>query len=95
VSHHLQDEDLLGRVADAANQPVLVAADFEDDAFAKWFTWKVDHGEIEFTQAKAGRLMALVGDAVAIGIVLFLAFAPTIPYVISEKCMSVIILLSL
>src|SRR5204862_285877 len=34
VRHYLQDEDLLGRVADAGNQPVLVAADVKDDAVA-------------------------------------------------------------
>ena len=35
VSHYLQNEDLLGRVSNATDQPVFVAADVEHNAVAE------------------------------------------------------------
>jgi peptidoglycan/LPS O-acetylase OafA/YrhL len=49
-------------------------------ALGKWFVWRVDRGEI--APATAGPARPSIGDALALLTLLFLAFAPPIPYVV-------------
>ncbi len=51
-------------------------------ALGKWFAWKVDRGDMHVASGAAGRAALSIGDFVAILALLFLAFAPPIPYVI-------------